>query len=93
VSLAGSVLLTAAVASDDVLLDVYDSGPGLPGEIQNEHRVFRRHVSTRGAARGAGLYLARRAALAVDGELDLIARHSGHPAFPGAHFRLVLPAV
>jgi len=88
---AGSVLLTIAVVDDDVLLDVYDGGPGLPTEIQNEHRVFRRHVSTRGAARGAGLYLARRTALAVDGELDVIARRLGHPAFPGAHFRLVLP--
>ncbi|WP_433618147.1 ATP-binding protein [Dactylosporangium sp. CA-139114] len=90
-SAAGRVLLTVTADVDDVLIDVFDNGPGVPSEVGNGHRIFRPQVSTRGEGRGAGLHIARGVAQRVGGELDLMAARSGHPAFDGAHFRLVLP--
>ncbi|HEV7652724.1 MAG TPA: ATP-binding protein [Actinophytocola sp.] len=87
----GSISLVIKLVEQDVLIDVQDSGPGISAEIDNSYRLFRRGVSTRGGGRGVGLYLARRLARRVDGEVDLIARTNEHPVFSGAHFQLILP--
>lgn len=87
----GSIALIVKTSGRDLLIDVLDSGPGLAAEIEDVYRVFRRGVTTRGAGRGLGLFIARRLAQQVEGELELISRPHVHPVLSGAHFRLTLP--
>jgi len=88
---AGKVLLSARVEGPDVLVDLFDNGPGLNSAIIRTAQVFRPGFSTRGTDRGIGLYLARRIIEVVHGELDVADRSAGHPVYKGAHFTLILP--
>jgi len=87
----GSVALSVQSAGEYVLVDVRDSGQGLAREIDSGFRVFRAGFSTRGSGRGQGLFMVRKIAQLVDGDLELVSRADGHPVLRGAHFRLVLP--
>lgn len=87
----GMVAVTIDITGGDVMMDVQDTGPGIATDVVNQG-VFRKEVSTRGEDRGLGLWIARRlATLQADGDILLVAPRHGHPARPGAHFRLVLP--
>ena len=88
---AGKILLAARADDRDVLIDVFDEGPGLSSTITRSAQVFRPGFSTRGQNRGTGLYLARRLTDIVRGELEVADRSDGHPVFKGAHFTLILP--
>ncbi|MFG3498932.1 ATP-binding protein [Streptomyces sp. NPDC047928] len=85
------VRTTVTAASTEFVVDIQDSGQGLPYAEGSEYRVFRKGESTRGPGRGHGLHIARRLARAVDGDLSVRARVLGHPVLQGAHFQLLLP--
>ncbi|SDT20705.1 ATP-binding protein [Jiangella sp. DSM 45060] len=88
---AGRIYLSARADDTDVLIDLYDDGPGLDPTITRTAQVFRPRFSTRGSNRGTGLHLARRITEAAQGELEVAERSEGHPVFKGAHFTLILP--
>ena len=73
-----------ATAKDALVIDVADDGPGIPETIRAN--LFEPLVSHRPGGTGLGLALARRAARAHGGELELATSEAG------ACFRLRLPA-
>jgi signal transduction histidine kinase len=88
---AGRIEVTVQEESDgEILVQVRDSGAGLSSEIQRPERAFRRHVTTYGAGRGNGLYIARQLAVREGGDL-VLDRASRDPLLPGACARLTLP--
>ncbi|MFJ9763053.1 ATP-binding protein [Streptomyces erythrochromogenes] len=86
-----TVRATVTPLGAEFAVDIQDNGPGLAYAEGTEHIVFRKGESTRGPNRGAGLYIARRLARSVDGDLGVRSRVLGHPVLQGAHFRLLLP--
>ncbi|MEU3241424.1 MULTISPECIES: ATP-binding protein [unclassified Streptomyces] len=85
------VRATVTPAGTEFVVDIQDSGKGLPYPEGSEYRVFRDGESTRGPDRGHGLHIARRLARKVDGDLSVRARALAHPVLRGAHFQLLLP--
>jgi signal transduction histidine kinase len=87
----GSVAVSVERAADAVVVDVTDTGPGIPPEMQDA--IFQDFVQIgRGRSRpvegtGLGLALSRRLAALMHGRLELIAS-SAH----GSRFQLRLPA-
>lgn len=86
----GPIEIGAGTYGTEVVVTVRDHGPGIP-EDQRE-RVFERFVqldqssTRRNGGTGLGLYLCRKLAGALGGQLDLVA-----VAGPGCCFSLVLP--
>jgi len=82
----GTVRVSAWYENNHAIIEVNDSGPGVPIELQS--RIFEPFFTTKPAGQGTGLGLAlsRRIALDHDGDLQLV-RHAS-----GATFRLELPA-
>jgi CheY-like chemotaxis protein len=72
--------------SGSVLIDVLDTGPGVPAELQS--RIFDPFFTTKpeGAGTGIGLAFSRGIVEAHGGRLML------QPTAQGAHFRIELPA-
>jgi len=88
----GKIFLSVRTNDTDVIVDVFDDGPGLDPAIMRTAQVFRPGFSTRGEGRGVGLHLVRRLTDVVRGELEVADRSDGHPVFKGAHFTLILSA-
>lgn len=86
---AGEVRISARPEADRVVLDVADSGTGVPPELRG--RIFEEFFTTKRQTGGTGLGLAgaRELAQATGGHLEL---PEPQPA-KGALFRLTLPAV
>jgi signal transduction histidine kinase len=80
----GELILTVAANSDDVLIDVIDTGPGVPSDAID--KIFHAYYSTKKGGTGLGLPMARRIAREHGG--DLIVR--GEPG-KGSDFTLRLP--
>lgn len=83
----GAITAEVRAAEDDVIVTVADDGPGIP--VEDRERIFDRFhraqaVRTRPGA-GLGLAIARGAAEAMEGSLDLV------PSESGACFRVRLP--
>ena len=76
--------LSAHPASDRVLLEVQDEGPGIPEALQQE--VFRPFFTTKHRGTGLGLAICKRIVQAHDGELQLVSRVGS-----GALFIISLP--
>jgi two-component system NtrC family sensor kinase len=76
---------TARIGSSDLVIEIRDTGPGVPPAIAG--RIFEPFFTTRnvGEGTGLGLSLALGIAEAHGGSLTLL------PASPGACFRLTLP--
>jgi signal transduction histidine kinase len=88
----GRIRVTVQDVDSHALIDVSDSGIGILDEIEQEFRVFRPGVTTKGDSRGQGLHLARQLVRRLDdGELTVTARRGDHPVLRGARFRVVLP--
>ena len=87
----GQIKVTVQPDEPDALIIIQDSGTGIPDEIQQDYRVFRPGVGTRGADRGNGLYLARELARRERGEIEVKARRSRHPILRGASIQIILP--
>lgn len=84
----GTAELRCWAEKDSILIEVADTGPGIPDSLVDE--VFTPFMTTKVGEGGTGLGLAisRRLAMAMGGELTARNRASG-----GAAFRLVLPLV
>lgn len=81
-------LLIRTVPNEDgrVVVEVADTGPGIPGEIAE--RLFRPFVTTKPGGMGMGLSISKRIVEAHGGELLVSSNGSG-----GATFRFTLPAI
>jgi len=86
----GTIHLRAQAAGAQLVLDVADSGPGIPPE--ERHHVFDAFYTGRAArttaVKGTGIGLSV--------VLDFVAAHGGNVQivdgeFPGAHFRITMP--
>jgi signal transduction histidine kinase len=75
---------TDAHASEAVIVDVSDDGPGLPGELVD--RIFSPFFTTKPQGSGLGLAIVRKIVDAHDGRIDVSTRASG-----GTAFRVTLP--
>ena len=83
---AGNVTLSAANGGAEVVVDIVDSGPGVPPRVQaNLFQPFSASNSRGGS--GLGLAIARELARAMHGDLVLVKSDE-----TGASFRLSLPA-
>ncbi|MEU3606048.1 ATP-binding protein [Streptomyces sp. NPDC035033] len=90
---AGLVQIVARTESPEVLVEVQDSGPGLPAGSRGR-RIFALSAAGREQGRSGGLYRARQllrafATPSVETELEVF--ESTHPTLTGAALRLVLP--
>ncbi|MBI0295357.1 hypothetical protein JBE04_13020 [Streptomyces sp. PRKS01-29] len=91
----GVIQVLVKLDSPEVLVEVRDSGPGLPEKVGGRPgRVFGRTWTTRGDGRGEGLhrvvrFLRAHATESVYADIEVI--ESDNPALTGAAFRLVLP--
>jgi two-component system, NtrC family, sensor histidine kinase GlrK len=85
----GSITVAARSQAADAVIDVIDSGPGVPAEEREAifDSFFRGRAKASGRIEGTGLGLAiaREFAEAHGGRIDVIARSSG------AHFRVRFP--
>jgi hypothetical protein len=83
------IQINVQIDAFDVSVDIIDDGNGV--DLPNPHgAVFRPGRSTRGAARGHGLFDAKRLADSLGAQLVLVAPASGG-SLRGAHFNLALP--
>jgi signal transduction histidine kinase len=81
----GEVSLDARPLGDAIEIEVADSGPGVPRELQA--RIFEPFFTTRARGTGLGLPIARQIVEAHGGRLDVGERRGG-----GARFTVRLPA-
>jgi len=79
----GRLTLTAQAVDGQFQVEVQDSGPGIPPEVQRN--VFQPYFSTKSSGSGMGLALSEK----------LIGQHGGHIAFTtgpqGTVFKIVIP--
>ncbi len=90
---AGLVQVLATRESPEVLVEVQDSGPGLPAGSRGR-RIFTLSAAGREQGRTGGLFRARQLLRAFATPLfepELEVFESAHPALTGAALRLVLP--
>jgi two-component system CitB family sensor kinase/two-component system sensor histidine kinase DcuS len=81
----GEVRLLLTDLGLDLILEVEDSGPGIPPEVADS--LFEKGVTTHGSTgRGMGLYLVRRAVTALGGEITFAQGELG-----GALFTVIIP--
>jgi sensor histidine kinase regulating citrate/malate metabolism len=78
------VRIRLADEADRVCVEVADSGPGVPAELQDS--VFAEGFSTKGTGRGIGLTLVKRLVERAGGEIELGTAPEG-----GALFRVLIP--
>lgn len=81
----GRVRLLAAVVDERLCLEVQDQGPGIPAAERD--RVLERFVHLQPGSSGLGLFIVRRIALALGGEVEV---GDAEPA-PGARLRVSWP--
>lgn len=88
----GSVTISATREADDVVIDVADTGPGIPPEMRDViFEKFKRLEPTGGLTRpgtglGLGLPISRQLARLLGGDVTVLS----HPGY-GSTFRLTLP--
>jgi two-component system sensor histidine kinase HydH len=82
----GRICLRISLADQSVLIEVQDSGPGVPPEKLNS--VFEPYFTTKEEGSGLGLWIAQQIAIAHGGTLEVSNAPEG-----GAIFRMVLPLV
>lgn len=81
----GALSITVTRVDGKILVDVQDSGPGIPPEKAGE--LFKPFFTTKSTGTGLGLVLSRNLALKMGGNLEHIVNNEAS----GARFRLTLP--
>ena len=86
----GTIHLQARAAGPQLVLDVADSGPGIP--VEDRAHVFDAFYTGR-AARGTAV---KGTGIGLSVVLEFVAAHGGtvqiiDGQFPGAHFRITMP--
>ena len=86
----GRIALRAVDGHDEVVLRVYDDGPGVAADLRD--RLFDPGVTSASDGAGLGLGIARRVARTFGGDIDLAARDDlTEDELPGAGFVVRLP--
>lgn len=80
----GAIVVSVTRRSAVVVIDVTDSGPGIPAAVAAQ--IFVSNVSTKGAGHGSGLARVKQICGQAGGDVELIRSERG------AHFRVTLPA-
>lgn len=80
------VVKTVSNGSDTVVVEIEDTGPGIPDEIAEQ--LFRPFVTSKPGGMGVGLSICKRIVEAHGGAITAARNKSG-----GATFRLVFPAI
>lgn len=80
----GQILASTSASSERVLIEVHDSGPGLSDQARKS--LFQPTISFKKRGMGLGLSIARKSALMLGGDIELVAGELG-----GAGFRVLLP--
>lgn len=80
----GRIAVSVRAAASQAVVEVADSGPGVPPKMRGE--IFRLFQSSKSGGTGIGLAFSRKIAESHGGSLDLV-----DGAGPGARFRLKLP--
>ena len=80
----GRVLSKVSAEGEQLLVEVHDSGPGLSDQARST--LFEPTISFKKSGMGLGLSIAKRSAMLLGGDLQLVESELG-----GAGFRLVLP--
>lgn len=70
--------------NESLMIEVFDSGPGMPEELQK--RIFEKGYSTKGNNRGFGLYLVEKSNSSLGGEL-----HIDSKPMLGTNFYIKIP--
>ena len=81
---AGRITVTARAAGTEILLEVYDNGPGIPAEKLSS--IFDPYFTTKAEGSGLGLWIAQQIVTAHQGRVEARNRPEG-----GAVFALALP--
>jgi two-component system sensor histidine kinase HydH len=81
----GTVTVRVAQAPEGLVVEVRDSGPGVP--LAERERIFEPFVTTKVKGTGLGLSIARRLVALHGGSLRVVG-----PQGPGATFRIEIPA-
>jgi len=86
-----AIRITTARQGQDVVVEVADSGPGVPEAIRN--RIFEPFFSTKpqGVGTGVGLSFCHSVVTAHQGRLELLPAGAGLARMSGATFRVTLP--
>ncbi|MFK0120879.1 ATP-binding protein [Streptomyces sp. NPDC090994] len=91
----GTIRIDVALEAYDAVVDVRDSGTGLPAEVRGRERVvFREGYSTRGAGRGTGLARVMKILQLVRpdfAEIRALPSDAAPSTLRGARFTVVLP--
>ncbi len=85
-STGGAVTVKTLGAGAQIVLEVADSGPGIPPDLKD--RIFEPYVTSKPQGTGLGLAIAMRIAQEHDGRMEV---GNVPPPQTGAVFRLVLP--
>jgi two-component system, NtrC family, sensor histidine kinase GlrK len=88
----GTIFLRGRASSEQLVLDVADSGPGIPPE--DRENIFEAFYTGR-AARGTAV---KGTGIGLSVVLEFVSAHKGKVEiidgeFPGAHFRITMPRV
>jgi nitrogen fixation/metabolism regulation signal transduction histidine kinase len=81
----GSIVIITRVQDDQAVVEVHDSGPGIPDEASRT--LFEPTITFKKHGMGLGLSIARKNALVLGGDITLVSGELG-----GAAFRVSLPA-
>ena len=79
----GDICIVAALVNKQVQIDISDTGPGIPLDVQDQ--VFDAFMTTHAHAKGLGLTISQQIANANNGSIKLM------PSSAGACFRIHLP--
>ncbi len=80
----GELILSASRRGDDVMIDVIDTGRGIPA--QDLERIFGAYYSTSRGGTGLGLAMAQRIAREHGGRIEVTSQVGA-----GSHFSIILP--